>query len=132
MSEKRYLATLTTEEETLLRDITNRGKHGRRAQALLCAYEGCTDAMTAERTGKQRRSEGALRQRFVEEGFETTLEGKPRGPCGGRQDAAYRPGLWTGDGGQGLLDAAVKSGCLGDSLSTPIRRGYPRRLSSGH
>jgi hypothetical protein len=26
----------------------------------------------------QRRSVGALRQRFVEEGFETTLEGKPR------------------------------------------------------
>jgi hypothetical protein len=83
MSEKRYRATLTTEEETLLRDIINRGKHGarkrRRAQALLCAHEGCTDTMPAERTGMQRRSVEALRQRFVEEGFETTLEGKPRG-----------------------------------------------------
>jgi hypothetical protein len=28
MSEKRYLATLTTEEEKQLRDIMNRGKHG--------------------------------------------------------------------------------------------------------
>jgi hypothetical protein len=58
MSEKRYPATLTTEEETLLRNIMNRGKHGarkrRRAQALLCAHEGCTDAMTAERTGIRR------------------------------------------------------------------------------
>jgi hypothetical protein len=83
MSEKWYLATLTTEEEKLLCDTMNRGKHGawkrRWAQALLCAHEGCTDIMTAKWTGTQRRSVGALRQRFVEEGFETTLEGKPRG-----------------------------------------------------
>ncbi|MDR0376329.1 MAG: helix-turn-helix domain-containing protein [Spirochaetaceae bacterium] len=46
---------------------------------LLCAHEGCTDAMTAERTGMQRRSVGALQQRFVEEGIETTMEREPRG-----------------------------------------------------
>jgi hypothetical protein len=124
MSEKRYPATLTTEEEKQLRNIMNRGKHGtrkrRRVQVLLCAHEGCTDTMTAERTGIRCRPVEALRQRFVDEGFETMLEGKPRGCrpqalAGGRRGAAYRPGPRTGVGGQGLLDRAVMSGCLGGS-----------------
>ncbi|WP_461257947.1 helix-turn-helix domain-containing protein [Treponema sp. R80B11-R83G3] len=37
------------------------------------------DDMIAERTGLSRRGLEQLRQRFVEEGFEVTLAGKPRG-----------------------------------------------------
>jgi transposase len=83
MSQKRYLVTLTKDEEQLLHDIMNKGKHGagkrKRAQALLLANEGHTDEMIAERVGMHRRGIEGLRQRFVEDGFETTLEGKPRG-----------------------------------------------------
>jgi len=44
--------------------------------------------MTAEQTGLSRRGLEQLRQRFVEEGFEVTLEGKPRG---------HRPKLLGGE-----------------------------------
>jgi transposase len=83
MSQKRYLVTLTKDEEQLLHDIMNKGKHGagkrKRAQALLLANEGHTDEMIADRAGMHRRGIEGLRQRFVEDGFEATLEGKPRG-----------------------------------------------------
>jgi transposase len=83
MSQKKYKVTLTEDEENLLRDIINKGKHGaqkrKRAQALLLVHEGYTDEMIAERAGMHRRGIEELRQRFVEEGFEVTLEGKPRG-----------------------------------------------------
>jgi transposase len=83
MSQKKYKVTLTEGEENLLHDIINRGKHGaqkrKRAQALLLADEGCTDEQIAERAGMHCRGIEELRQRFVEEGFETTLEGKARG-----------------------------------------------------
>jgi transposase len=46
---------------------------------LLLADEGYTDDMIAERTALSRRGLEQMRQRFVEEGFETTLEGKPKG-----------------------------------------------------
>jgi transposase len=83
MSQKRYLVTLTKDEETLLHDIINKGKHGaqkrKRAQALLLANRGYTDEVMAERVGMHSRAIELLRQRFVEEGFEVTLEGKARG-----------------------------------------------------
>jgi transposase len=37
------------------------------------------DSEIAERVGMHRRGVEELRQRFVEDGFEVTLEGKPRG-----------------------------------------------------
>ena len=83
MPAKRYLVTLEKEEKEILRGIINKGKHGaekrKRAQALLLADENYTDDMIAERTGLSRRGLEQLRQRFVEEGFEVTLAGKPRG-----------------------------------------------------
>jgi transposase len=83
MSQKRYLVTLTKDEGQLLHDILNKGRHGvgkrKWAQALLLANEGHADEMIAERAGMHRRGIEGLRQRFVEDGFETTLEGKPRG-----------------------------------------------------
>jgi transposase len=83
MSQKKYKVTLTGEEENILHDIMNRGKHGaqkrKRAQALLLANEGYTDEQIADRVGMHCRAIEDLRQRFVENGFETTLEGKERG-----------------------------------------------------
>jgi transposase len=79
----------------MLRGILNKGKHSaekrKRAQALLLADENYTDDMIAERTELSRRGLEQLRERFVEEGFATTLEGKPRGhrpkALGGKDEA---------------------------------------------
>ena len=83
MPAKKYVVTLTKNEKALLNEIINKGKHSaekrKRAQALLLAEGNHTDAMIAERTGLSRRGLEQLRQRFVEEGFEVTLAGKPRG-----------------------------------------------------
>jgi transposase len=80
---KKYRVTLRAEERELLEDILNRGKHSarkrKRAQALLLADEQMTDEAIAERVGMHRRGIENLRQRFVEDGFEATLEGKPHG-----------------------------------------------------
>jgi transposase len=83
MPTKKYIVTLTKDEKEQLREIINKGKQSaerrKRAQALLLAEEKYTDDMIAERTGLSRRGLEQLRQRFVEEGFEVTLTGKPRG-----------------------------------------------------
>jgi len=92
MPSKKYIVTLTKDEKKLLKDIINKGKHTsekrKRAQALLLANENYTDEMIAGRTGLSRRGLEQLRQRFVEEGFEVTLAGKPRG---------HRPKLLGGE-----------------------------------
>ena len=83
MPEKKFIVTLTKEERTILSEMLNKGKHSaekhKRAQALLLADGNYTDDMIAERTGLSHRGLEKLRQRFVEEGFEVTLTGKPRG-----------------------------------------------------
>jgi transposase len=95
--QQKYRVTLTEDERKLLHEIINRGKHGaqkrKRAQALLLTDEGYTDEETAGRAGMHRRGIEELRQRFVEEGFETVLEGKPRG---------RRPRILTGEDGARL------------------------------
>jgi hypothetical protein len=77
MAEKKYRVTLTKDEETLLHDIINKGKHTaqkrKRAQALLLAHEGYTDEAIAEGAGMHRRGIEGLRQRFVEDSFEICL-----------------------------------------------------------
>jgi transposase len=83
MPQKKYRVTLTEEEKNALHEIINKGKQGaqkrKRAQALPLVNEGYTDGMTAGRVGMHRRGIEELGQRFVEEGFESTLEGKLRG-----------------------------------------------------
>ena len=83
MPAKKYIVTLTADERNVLYEIINKGKHNaqkrKRAQALLLAEQAYTDDMIAERSGMSRRGLEQLRQRFVEEGFEVTLEGKPKG-----------------------------------------------------
>ena len=83
MPAKKYIVTLSKNEKAILNEIVNKGKHNaekrKRAQALLLAERNYTDDMIADRTGLSRRGLEQLRQRFVEEGFEVTLTGKPRG-----------------------------------------------------
>jgi transposase len=80
---KKYIVTLTEEERGTLRGILKHGKHSagkrNRAQALLAIDEGLKDEAVKERTGMSVAALEKLRQRFVEEGFQTTLDGKPRG-----------------------------------------------------
>jgi len=80
---KLYRVTLTDEEVQLIEDIMGKGKHSaqkrNRAHALLLAHQGRTDAKIAEAVRISSRAVEMVRQRFVEEGFETTLFGKPRG-----------------------------------------------------
>jgi transposase len=89
---QKYRVTLTEDEKQLLHEIINKGKHSaqkrKRAQALLLTDAGYTDEATADRAGMHRRGIEELRQRFVEEGFESTLEGKPRG---------HRPRVLSGE-----------------------------------
>ncbi|MDR2134759.1 MAG: helix-turn-helix domain-containing protein, partial [Treponema sp.] len=63
-------------------------KNANSSQALLLANEGHTDDMIADRTGMHRRGIEELRKRFVEDGFDITLAGKPRG---------HRPRSLTGE-----------------------------------
>ena len=83
MPAKKYIVTLTKEERVLLNEVLNKGKHGagkgKRAPALLLADQNYTDEMIAERSGLSRCGLEQLRQRFAEEGFEVTFNGKPRG-----------------------------------------------------
>jgi hypothetical protein len=83
MPAKKYIVTLSKKEKSILNEIIDKGKHNagkrKRAQALLLAEKSYTDDMIADRTGLSRRGLEQLRQRFVEEGFEITIEGKPKG-----------------------------------------------------
>lgn len=80
---KIYFVTLTHEEIAQLTEILRKGKRSaqirNRAQALLHAHNGLSDAAIAAATGLTSRAIEKLRQRFVEDGFEVTLNGKPRG-----------------------------------------------------
>ena len=80
---KRYRVTLTEEEIRVLDDILSKGKHSaqkrNRAQALLLANQGWTDGKIVEAVQISIRAVEMLRQRFVEDGFETVLAGKPKG-----------------------------------------------------
>ena len=78
-----YRVTLSHDEVSQLQDIVHKGKHGaqkrKRAQALLMANEQAFDKDIIEALGMHRRGIEDLRRRFVEEGFEATLNGKTRG-----------------------------------------------------
>ena len=84
MPNKRYHVNLTDEEIQILNDLLNKGKHSaqkrKRAQALLLANQEWPDVKIAEAVGITRQAVELLRQRFVEDGFETVLAGKPKAP----------------------------------------------------
>jgi hypothetical protein len=117
MAQKRYEVTLTEDEETALHAIINKGKCGaqkrKRVQVPLLASEGHTDEAAAERADMRFFfGEGGeiedLRKRLVENGFESSLEGKPRG---------HRPRVLSGEYEARLI--ALVCG--------PAPEGYARR-----
>lgn len=79
---KIYRVTLTQNEIDTLEAVLNKGKHSaqkrKRAQALLHAHHGWIDAKIVEAVGMRRSSIEDLRKRFVEDGFEAVLNGKPK------------------------------------------------------
>jgi len=82
---KKYLVRLTEEERVTLAGIVAKFKGSsqkvRRAQVLLKADAegpGWTDARIAEAFGCRTQTVENIRERFVVEGFEVTLHGKPR------------------------------------------------------
>ena len=82
---KKYIVRLTLEERQALREIVKRqqgsGPKVRRAQMLLKAdADGAawTDARIAEAFESRTRTVEKLRERFVTEGFDSTVHGKQR------------------------------------------------------
>ena len=89
MSHKLYRVTLNDEERQLLDEIIQKGHYKatrlKRAYILRAADEShgglaMTDAQIAKAYHSTTRTVERLRKRFVEEGFEIALYGKPRAP----------------------------------------------------
>lgn len=97
---KKYMVRLTAEERRILREVIKKligsSQKVRRAQMLLkadVAGPAWTDEQIAEAFDSRTRTVEKLRERFVTEGFEQTLHGKPREKpptekiLGGKQEA---------------------------------------------
>lgn len=87
---KKYIVRLTDSEREALQRVIDKPKGSsqrvRRAQVLLKADAdgaGWTDAKIADAFGCRRKTVENIRERFVTEGFEITLNGQPRlkPPC---------------------------------------------------
>jgi Homeodomain-like domain len=83
--QKKYIVRLSKEERGILGEIVKKFKGSsqkvRRAQVLLKADAdgpAWTDERIAEAFGCRRQTVEGIRQRFVEAGFQETLEGKKR------------------------------------------------------
>lgn len=83
--QKKYIVRLSKEERNTLRDVikklTGSSQKVRRAQVLLKAdVDGpaWSDIRIAEAFGCRRQTVEMIRQRFVETGFQETLDGKKR------------------------------------------------------
>lgn len=93
--QKKYIVRLTnTERETLngiVRKLNGSSQKVRRAQILLKADAdgpAWTDARIAEACGCRTKTVENIRERFVTEGFDITIQGKPKAP---------RPKVLTGE-----------------------------------
>jgi len=82
---KKYIVRLTAKERQVLREVVKKlngsSQKVRRAQMLLKADAdgpAWTDERIAEAFDSRTRTVEKLRERFVTEGFESTLHGKPR------------------------------------------------------
>lgn len=79
---KKYIVELTEAERARLRDVAKKLKGSsqkvKRANILLKADGGWTDARIAEALDCRTKTVENVRQRFVESGFEATLNGKQR------------------------------------------------------
>lgn len=97
---KKYIVRLTAKERRILREVVQKlngsSQKVRRAQMLLkadVAGPAWTDERIAEAFDSRTRTVEKLRERLVTEGFEQTLDGKPREKppteklLGGKQEA---------------------------------------------
>lgn len=87
--QKKYKISLTEQEKEILSGIISKGKYVatklKRAYILLGADESkggkkMTDEQISQAYGVRVRTVEKLRKRFVEEGFEIALNGRPRKP----------------------------------------------------
>jgi hypothetical protein len=83
--QKKYIVRLSKEERDILQEVVKKLKGSsqkvRRAQILLKADAdgpGWNDSRIAEAFGCRRQTVEGIRQRFVETGFQETLDGKKR------------------------------------------------------
>ena len=83
--QKKYIVRLSRQERYTLQEVVKKlkgsGQKVRRAQVLLkadAASPGWSDNRIAEAFGCRRQTVEMIRQRFVETGFQETLEGKKR------------------------------------------------------
>jgi transposase len=83
--QKKYIVRLCRQERNTLQEVVKKlrgsGQKVRRAQVLLkadVAGPGWNDNRIAEAFGCRRQTVEMIRQRFVETGFQETLEGKKR------------------------------------------------------
>ena len=83
--QKKYIVRLSKEERNTLREVVKKlkgsGEKVRRAQVLLKADAdgpAWVDTRIAEAFGCRRQTVEAIRQRFVETGFQETLDGRKR------------------------------------------------------
>ncbi len=83
--QKKYIVRLSDKERAVLNDVVKKlkgtGQKVRRAQVLLKADAdgpAWSDVRIAEAFGCRRQTVETIRQRFVEAGFQETLEGKKR------------------------------------------------------
>ena len=79
---KKYIVELTEAERAILREVVKKLKGTsqkvKRANILLKADAGWTDARIAEALDCRTKTVENVRQRFVESGFDVTLDGKQR------------------------------------------------------
>ena len=122
---KKYIVTLTDEEQRILREMLSRGKAAARklmhARILLKANAGpggpnWSDAAIAEGLEVGRATVERVRKRFVEEGFEASLQRrKPLRAEAGRgwRSASDRVGVQPGSGRSQSVDRAIVGGSHG-------------------
>lgn len=89
--QKRYVVRLTDAEREVLNQLLKKRRlapqRGRRAQVLLKADAGgpdWTDREIADAFGCRTKTVENIRERFVTEGFEVTLDGKPKSRARGK------------------------------------------------
>lgn len=79
---KKYIVSLSDEERQVLKkvikNLSGSGQKVRRAQILLKADAGWTDEKISDSFSCRRQTVESLRKRFIERGFEESLEGKKR------------------------------------------------------
>ena len=132
---KKYIVRLTAKERRTLREVVKKLKGSsqkvRRAQMLLkadVAGPAWTDEQIAEAFDCRTQTVEKIRERFVTEGFEQTLDGKQRETAGHGEDAERQAG---GPSDRDAAWAAAERLCQLDAAAAgPQGRGVGNRAES--